>query len=54
MKPDTTPRIALDLQFDSKNRITWRKPLREKIPDADALRVVWNADEERYEVYPIE
>lgn len=55
MVSDTTPRLALDLQFDDKHRLTWKSPLREKIPDSvDGLRVVWNEDEGCYEAYPIE
>lgn len=54
MKYDNIPRLALDLHFDDKNRLTWREPLREKVPDTDGLRVVWNEDAERYEAYPLD
>lgn len=53
MSADSTPPVALDLQFDEKNRLTWKEPLREKAPEASALRVAWNEDAGRYEAYPV-
>lgn len=53
MEADNTPPVAIDLPFDSKHRLTWRTALREKVPSADGLRVVWNEEKHRFEAYPL-